>query len=756
MTKKMPNPRELADHAAKDLNAAEAQFAIVATKTDAAAAFASYALVRLSGLKDVSIGKHSRPAPAAVEYAAWLLFPYFGKGGSRDAGQIQELIDALEKCNRELAFTEIFPVMENDEKDDPLSVHVRLQSGLVRGSAYPHHLKHRIAGVFSPFESDLSRLAGIGPVRAFDAAFAIAQQIEDNVNGMKDAFHATKARGEVLFSKGDLNPEEEAELAAIGAELQRIVGGMEGDWAASYDQIATRLSGLTRTEWDALRAIVGLTVQNRPQVTRLVDMQDRSLYYLSDERCLLVLITAVFDAIFSHFDDLARVTPALSNRYGNRVAEWMESEIEQYLWRLFPRHAVFRGACFPDPDNPGGETESDAIVIWGPFLVVVEAKGKRLPREAMRGSEAKLKQTLQNNIQDAFYQARRVVRILDRDGKITFKEKLTGRTIEITKDRLNRVMPISVTLQHLSGIPTQLAATQRLGLFKGKAYPWSVCIDELEVITRFVGSPDAFLFYIERRTAHQASEISFSGDELDIFGQYLDSRLHPSIYQNNPEFAEHTGHKAIGFNDGQERFEKVYAAEWHNEPKQEVDPQLKLPPGIEPLLQELRCREDDGARWIAFSLLGFSNTALRRLAAAVADVRGATCEGKRVQRITTTEDDIVINVMAHAGLESKDFYQNTLLRTRLEHYRARPRATFTLGIDQRNRMQPFETASWIEGPWQKEEIMEQLLAEDREAPRRMQLYRAAKKPGRNDPCPCNSGKKFKRCCLDKISFESRK
>jgi hypothetical protein len=625
---------------------------------------------------------------------------------------------------------------------------------LVRGSAYPHHLKKRIAGVFAPFESELADLTGIGPVRAFDVSMGIARQIEDNVHAMKSAFHETKARGDSLFAKGNLTPAEKAELANLGAELQRIVGGMEGDWVASHEQVSARLGGLPRTEWDALRAIVGLTVQNRPQVTRLVDMQDRALYYLSDERCLLVLITAVFDAIFSHFDDLARVTPALSNRYGNRVAEWMESEIEQYLWRLFPRHAVFRGACFPDPDNPGGETESDAIVIWGPFLVVVEAKGKRLPREAMRGSEAKLKQTLQNNIQDAFYQARRVVRILDRDGKITFKEKLTGRTIEITKDRLSRVMPISVTLQHLSGIPTQLAATQRLGLFKGKAYPWSVCIDELEVITRFVGSPDAFLFYIERRTAHQASEISFSGDELDIFGQYLDSRLHPSIYENNPEFAEHSGTKAVGFSDGQERFEKVYAAEWHNEPKQEADPQLKLPPGIEPLLQELRCREDDGARWIAFSLLGFSDTALRRLAAAVANVRGATCEGKRVQRITTTEDDIVINVMAHAGLESKDFYQNTLLRTRLEHYRARPRATFTLGIDQRNRMQPFETASWIEGPWQKEEIMEQLLAEDREAPRRMQLYRAAKKPGRNDPCPCNSGNKFKRCCLDKISFES--
>jgi hypothetical protein len=25
-------------------------------------------------------------------------------------------------------------------------------------------------------------------------------------------------------------------------------------------------------------------------------------------------------------------------------------------------------------------------------------------------------------------------------------------------------------------------------------------------------------------------------------------------------------------------------------------------------------------------------------------------------------------------------------------------------------------------------------------------------PGRNDPCPCGSGKKYKKCCLDKVQL----
>ncbi len=29
----------------------------------------------------------------------------------------------------------------------------------------------------------------------------------------------------------------------------------------------------------------------------------------------------------------------------------------------------------------------------------------------------------------------------------------------------------------------------------------------------------------------------------------------------------------------------------------------------------------------------------------------------------------------------------------------------------------------------------------------------AKRPGRNEPCPCNSGKKFKICCRDKGIYD---
>jgi len=42
------------------------------------------------------------------------------------------------------------------------------------------------------------------------------------------------------------------------------------------------------------------------------------------------------------------------------------------------------------------------------------------------------------------------------------------------------------------------------------------------------------------------------------------------------------------------------------------------------------------------------------------------------------------------------------------------------------------------------------LKEMRVAPTEKQLARKPPKVGRNEPCPCNSGKKFKKCCLGLI------
>jgi len=489
------NPQEIARKAAQSLAEAEVKLRTALADVDASAVFSSYSLYRMASMHGNRPSKHTRPAPAAIELAAWSLYPEFGRSTSRDGERIQTAITALEEYESAFTFAEMFPQLAADEPDDDLAMHLRIHSGMVRGSAYPTQVVHRIEGVMRSLESEFSSLVGIGPRRACEIIRALTAQVEDNANGMRDAFQEISARGDALAAKGKaLTDVDRAQLTAYGDEMRRILSTMEREWSPTLTQVAARLRGVSESEWAALAKAVGLTPASRATLTKVVDVQDRPVFYLDAERAFCLHGVSCFDAVFTFFDNLARSDASLRDRYGQCIAYWMETEIERQLRRLFPGASVIRNACFPDPDNAGGETEADVVVVWWPFLIVVDAKGRRVAPEALRGSRARLKQTIGKNIQDAFVQSQRVVRVLDRDGRIRFKEKATGRVIEVEQDRLRRVMPISVTLQHLSGIPTQLAVTQRLGLFKGNAYPWSVSIDDLDVITRFAGSPDNLAF----------------------------------------------------------------------------------------------------------------------------------------------------------------------------------------------------------------------------------------------------------------------
>lgn len=352
-------------------------------------------------------------------------------------------------------------------------------------------------------------------------------------------------------------------------------------------------------------------------------------------------------------------------------------------------------------------------------------------------------------MQDGFRQTERVIRALEKDEEVIFKEKATGRTVAVNRSSLRKLMPVSVTLQHLMGVPTQLAAAQQLGLFKKGTFPWSVCIDDLDVITRFAGTADVFLHYIERRIAHQSCKVEMLADELDLFAHYLDNRLHPSIYENRPEILEHEGFNSITITGGEERFDPFYSAEWYGQEQPRQIPKLSIPDGILSLLQELRERQDDGARYIAFALLGLSAEALFRIAANIEQVRAIGRPKRQITRTTFSEDGVTVNVMAHASLSERVFFQNVLVRSRIEHYRTRSKQSVSIGIDLRES-RAFQIAQWMEGEWRHEPEMEKMLEEDRTSERSMNFPKGSPKLSRNSPCPCGSGKKFKKCCLGRL------
>lgn len=60
---------------------------------------------------------------------------------------------------------------------------------------------------------------------------------------------------------------------------------------------------------------------------------------------------------------------------------------------------------------------------------------------------------------------------------------------------------------------------------------------------------------------------------------------------------------------------------------------------------------------------------------------------------------------------------------------------------------PIDLAGYYEFPWVEDATLEKALAQES-----LRLLPGARMPGRNDPCPCGSRKKFKKCCLPRTKF----
>jgi hypothetical protein len=326
---------------------------------------------------------------------------------------------------------------------------------------------------------------------------------------------------------------------------------------------------------------------------------------------------------------------------------------------------------------------------------------------------------------------------------VKFKEKATGRTLAIRRRDLQRVFPISITLHHFAGLTTQLAWLKNIGLFKDSAYPWSVSLGDLDIITRFADTPDVFLHYIQRRFDLQRSEKNIMADELDLFGTYLDSRLHPSQFWDSTT-EDGRAPTLFMISGGSERFDEWHEAELG---RREKHPDIKLdfPPRLTDVLRELRLRKDEASRWIAFALLDLSPGAVSKLEKDLTDVRRFAEPGTRLPRATAKDGDVAVSIIACNGLSTEELRRQAVFRVNLEKYRLRTSASLLIAIDVLDRKQPFEFALWAEGPWRQEETFEKLLADDK--PTAIISDRVF---GRNEPCPCGSGKKFKKCCIDKL------
>ncbi|WP_417436604.1 YecA family protein [Idiomarina abyssalis] len=699
----------------------------------------------LTTTENGSIGDTYGTHPAMIERLAEIAIPKFGVSPNKKISMFQS--NPIYSLLQDILHADMISTRQSDDLPS-ISEDLKHSSKVIRGNAYPEQTAAKIRKIQGKFDSWFEAQVGISPNRVVDITSALVPRIEELYSNEMDHIHknaesyqnqfieyknqATRGKKEQDF----IDSFQSEEAAYIYGCIEYINLEICHKWPAELTELAL-LPAVTIKEADAFKSLFAVGKHNISQVEHI---QRKPFYQLLDGRLLFGDISNAYDVIFDELEAIAKSdNKFFSNQYQKYKSKWLELRAYEHLCQIFPKSDVYQSLCYPDPDKINAEAEMDLAVKWGPFLLVVEAKSKQFRFEGRVGDVGRLRTDIVRNIQDGFEQSLRAKRYIASSNECHFKEKKTGKLLSFKSDDVKKIFPISITFNHLADVATRLHQLGDLNLFTDKDYPFSICESDFELLTKSNLTPDAFLYYIQRRIELFSDKREWMGDELDLFSAYLDTRL----LSDNLTFGEEQDFTTMYFSNYSDQFDELMAFERGEYPTK-PNIKLNLLPDTTQLFETLKDYDSDSARWIAFALLALSDSLLNKITQALLNI-GLDSLNSGFRTMTFVENDTVVVLVGTKIHSFDDLRSHMANKALLEKYRYKANKCIVVGIKYcaGNPIKLFNTADYIEFKWVHDESIEQVLASIPKA-------NIMKKIGRNEICFCGSGRKFKKCCINRI------
>lgn len=431
-------------------------------------------------------------------------------------------------------------------------------------------------------------------------------------------------------------------------------------------------------------------------------------------------------ALFQHYavgilEDLIkdRDQDYFQRRYVPKRAAYLEERARQHLTYLLPGAETYGPLYYwmQEEDGTRNRVETDGVILYDNNVVIVEAKAGLFSDSARRGSLRRMQRDARELVDKAYGQALRTRRYIAEEEVPKFEHEDGSTALVIRgKSRYENFYIVNVTLAHLGPISARLSTLRALDLVRGNSWPWSVFINDLRVISEILDSPSEFLLYLKGRIRanDHAKVVSFS--ELDFLSHFLEVGLefeheHYRSYDRiilddyTSPLDRYYGHLAGRLSDGQK-------------------PRINVPDELLKMVSDL---EETGR-------LGFTEvtTTLLRL-------------GRK------THEDILGNlesVNRLAAYDGKDhdltmtFSQLDVGLTFLVGRKLSPRSLDSLRPKFQKAMRLESVGRWM--------LVAIDVWSDRGKVYDFRTFYSSpivkRKVGRNEPCPCGSGKKYKKCC----------
>jgi len=429
-------------------------------------------------------------------------------------------------------------------------------------------------------------------------------------------------------------------------------------------------------------------------------------------------------------DDLSYRETAFRNR-GEFVEDFSKTRLEA----VFGKRAVFQNVKITGAKGKDAG-EIDGLVLFGDRAIVVQAKSKRLALEARKGNDNLIRKDFEGSVQDSYDQALDCARALTNTNCSLVGPD--GARIEIPK-RLKEIYILCVVSDHYPALSFQTRQFLKYETNSVIQAPFVLDIFTLDVMTEMLETPILFLSYVNRRACYQ--EKIYAGHELTILSYHL---------KRNLWFEKQFDMIQLGDDISADLDIAMMV-------RREGAPGPRTPDGIltrvrgtrvGKIVKEIESRPDPGTINLGFNLLMLAEDAVVNLSNAIDTMAQQSaidsCHHDLTMPMGESGEGLTVHCnSAPISVAGPKLEKHCLMRK----YRARatrwygiciaPDASLRFGINLDFTWEPNPKMDEVISAYPGHGSFANMSGPDGRRP----------KIGRNDPCPCGSGRKFKKCCL---------
>ncbi|MDE0445311.1 MAG: SEC-C metal-binding domain-containing protein [Spirochaetaceae bacterium] len=467
----------------------------------------------------------------------------------------------------------------------------------------------------------------------------------------------------------------------------------------------------------------------------------KPLISISTDDIIVFNLTAVAEAIyvspFHWMKDSDHKDKAAENR-----GRFTEDFVQERLSSIFDPGDIYRNVTISPGRRPLGEI--DILVVYCNRALVIQIKSKQLTLEARRGNDKKIREDFEKAIQSAYNQAESCAEILA-DSNSYVIEADGVEIVDPTCHGIVEFYPICIISDNYPSLNTQVREFLSYKPTAQLRPPLVADVFLLDVATEMLESPIEFLSYLKMRVEHR--EQAVARDEYTILGFHLQHNL-----LLDPKFDWFYMHDDIAMDLDAAMLVRRGGIPGSRDVDGYVSRFRKTTIGK--ILRSIEDRKEPETIELGFLLAQLSESAVNDISK---KIDYAMTKGRRDglrHDFSLYIGALNVGLTVHCSNEEiARTKQYLITNSEMRKYDSRAKTWF--GICIANDM-TFRCGVRLHQNWEYNAQMERVVREWDRRVRQDQRIKYGRKLGRNDRCPCGSGKKFKRCCMHNTSKARRR